>query len=142
MSPQRVLLRYSQVTLVSRYPFWKLSIDHNIEVHVDVEYQVKHRYLRHALAHYKKIIPSHYKKTANQSLRTNCNEAFPSGFTSLSCFKSFLKNLYKSLLMNVFDMDMVCSWSISPKCACHYNWMIYVGICFIFIFLNFRFLHS
>ena len=48
-----------------------------------------------------------------------CNEAFPSGFTSLGCFKSFLKNLYKSLLMNVFDMGMVCSWSISPKCSCH-----------------------
>ena len=75
MSPQRVVhqsLRYSQVTLVSRYPFLKLSIDHNIEVHVDVQYQVKHRYLRHMLAHYKKIIPSHYKKTANQSMRTNC----------------------------------------------------------------------
>ena len=48
-----------------------------------------------------------------------CNEAFPSGFTSLSCFKSFLKNLYKSLVMNVFDVDMVCSWSISRKCCCH-----------------------
>ena len=40
-----------------------------------------------------------------------CNEAFPGGFTSLSCFKSFLK----SLLMNVFDVDMVCSWSISRE---------------------------
>ena len=45
-----------------------------------------------------------------------CNEAFPNGFTSLSCFKSFLKNLYKSLFMNVFDVDMVCSWSISREC--------------------------
>ena len=48
-----------------------------------------------------------------------CNEAFPGGFTSLGCFKSFLKNLYKSLLMNVFDVDMVCSWSISRECSCH-----------------------
>ena len=36
-----------------------------------------------------------------------CNEDFPSDFTSLSWFKLFLKNLYKSLLMNVFDVDMV-----------------------------------
>ena len=48
-----------------------------------------------------------------------CNEAFPSGFTSLSCFKSFLKNLCKSLLMNGFDVDMVCSWSLSPEGPCH-----------------------
>ena len=38
LSPQ-----YSQVTLVSRYPFWQLSIDHNMDVHKDVHYQVKHR---------------------------------------------------------------------------------------------------
>ena len=31
-------LRYSQVTLVSRYPFWQLSIDHNMDVHKDVHY--------------------------------------------------------------------------------------------------------
>ena len=48
-----------------------------------------------------------------------CNEAFPSGFTSLSRFKSFLKNFYKSLLMNVFDVDMVCLWSIPRECSCH-----------------------
>ena len=36
-----------------------------------------------------------------------CQEAFPSGFTYLSCFKSFSKNLYKSFLMNVFYADMV-----------------------------------
>ena len=29
--------------------------------------------LWHMLAHYKKIIPSHYKKTANQSMHTNCS---------------------------------------------------------------------
>ena len=28
--------QYSQVTLVSGYPFWQLSIDHNIDVHKDV----------------------------------------------------------------------------------------------------------
>ena len=32
---------------------------------------------------------------------------------ALSCFQLFLKNLHNSLLMNVFDVDMVCSWSIS-----------------------------
>ena len=34
---------YSQVTLVSGYPFWQLSIDHNMDVHKDVHYQLKHR---------------------------------------------------------------------------------------------------
>ena len=37
-----------------------------------------------------------------------CNEALPSGVTSLSCLQLFLKNLHNSLLMNVFDVDMVC----------------------------------
>ena len=32
MSPQ-------WVTLVSGYPFWQLSIDHNMDVHKDVHYQ-------------------------------------------------------------------------------------------------------
>ena len=36
-------LWYSQVTLVSRCPFWQLAIDHNMDVHNDVHYQVKHR---------------------------------------------------------------------------------------------------
>ena len=31
------------VTLVSGYPFRQLSIDHNMDVHKDVHYQVKHR---------------------------------------------------------------------------------------------------
>ena len=38
LSPQ-----YSQVTLVGGYPFWQLSIDHNMYVYKDVHYQVKHR---------------------------------------------------------------------------------------------------
>ena len=45
-SPQWVVhlsLQYSQVTLVSEYPFWQLSIDHNMDVHKDVQYQIKHR---------------------------------------------------------------------------------------------------
>ena len=37
-------LWYSQVTLVSRCPFWQLSIDHNMDLHNDVHYQVKHRW--------------------------------------------------------------------------------------------------
>ena len=43
-SPQWVVHlspRYSQVTLVSGYPFRQLSIDHNMDVHKDVRYQVK-----------------------------------------------------------------------------------------------------
>ena len=37
-------LWYSQVTLVSGCPFWQLSIDHKMDVHNDVHYQVKHRW--------------------------------------------------------------------------------------------------
>ena len=36
LSPQ-----YSQVILVSGYPFWQLSIDHNTDVYKDVHYQVQ-----------------------------------------------------------------------------------------------------
>ena len=46
MSTQLVVhlrLHYNQVTLVSGYPFWQLSPDHNMSVHKDVHYQVKHR---------------------------------------------------------------------------------------------------
>ena len=35
-------LWYSHVTLVSTYPFWQLSIEHNMDVYKDVHYQVKH----------------------------------------------------------------------------------------------------
>ena len=35
--------RYGHVTLISGYPFWQLSIDHNMNVHKDVHYQVKNR---------------------------------------------------------------------------------------------------
>ena len=43
-SPQWVVQlspQYSQVILVSRYPFWQLSIDHNMDVHKNVRYQVQ-----------------------------------------------------------------------------------------------------
>ena len=33
--------QYSQVTLVSRCFFWQLSIEHNMDVHKDVRYQVQ-----------------------------------------------------------------------------------------------------
>ena len=66
-----------------------------------------------------------------------CNKAFPSGFTSLSCFKSSLKNLCKSLLMNVFDVDKVFSWLISPECSCH-QLTIYI---YMYIFY-FSFIYS
>ena len=35
--------QYSQVTLVSGYPFWQLSFDHNMDVHKDVHFQLRHR---------------------------------------------------------------------------------------------------
>ena len=39
--------RYSQVTLVSGYPFWQFLIDHNKGVLKDVHHQVKHRLYRY-----------------------------------------------------------------------------------------------
>ena len=49
-----------------------------------------------------------------------CNVALPRSFTYvLSCFLSFLKNLYKSLLTSVFYVDLVCSWSILRDSSCH-----------------------
>ena len=47
-----------------------------------------------------------------------CNVAFPSSFTSLSDFKSSLMNMYKSVLMSVFE---VCPKSISRDCPCHHT---------------------
>ena len=54
----RLGLRYSQVTRVSGYPLWQLSIDHNMDVHKAVHYQVKHRL--------------HVPWTASYNLSQNC----------------------------------------------------------------------
>ena len=61
--------------------------------------------------------------TSKSALVNNmCNVALPRSFTYvLSCFLSFLKNLYKSLLTSVFYVDLVCSWSILRDCSCHYT---------------------
>ena len=48
---------------------------------------------------------SYFVRTGGDNL---CNEALPSGVTSVSCLQLFLKNLHHCLLMNVFDADMVC----------------------------------
>jgi len=44
-------------------------IDHNMDVHEDVQYQVKQRLYNYAL-NTSLVMPSDYKKTANQSART------------------------------------------------------------------------
>ena len=60
---------YSQVRLVSGYPFWQLSIiDHNMDVHKDVHYQLKTRIV-YALDT-SLVMTSRFRKTANQSTRT------------------------------------------------------------------------
>ena len=33
---------WAQVTQVGECPFWQLSINHNMDIHKDVHYQVKH----------------------------------------------------------------------------------------------------
>ena len=65
--------------------------------------------------------------TSKSALVNNmCNVALPRSFTYvLSCFLSFLKNLYKSLLTSVFYVDLVCSWSILRDCSCHYIRLLY-----------------
>ena len=55
-------VRYSHATLLSGYRYWQLSIDHNMDVHKDVHYQVKHRlymlYVMPGHYKYKKIMPA------------------------------------------------------------------------------------
>ena len=66
-------LQYSHVALVSRYPFWQPSVDHNMmSMRMST---IKLTQIVYALdmwlvmsGHYKKIMPGHYKKTANQSM--------------------------------------------------------------------------
>ena len=56
-------------TLVCGYPSWQLSIDHNMDVYKDVQYQVKHR-LYMSWTPSQKYTVIYYKKTVNQSVRT------------------------------------------------------------------------
>ena len=52
-----------------RIPFWQLSIDHSVDVHKGVHYEVKHRlYMPWKTSQY--VMPGHYKKTAHQSARS------------------------------------------------------------------------
>ena len=60
-------LWYSHVTLVSTYPFWQLSIEHNMDVYKDVHYQVKH--IAYALDTWV-VMPSHYNHSAGKIVAT------------------------------------------------------------------------
>ena len=54
--------------LVNRCPFWQLSIDDNMDAHKDILYQGLTQIV-YALD-IKLVMPSHYKKPANQSVCT------------------------------------------------------------------------
>ena len=48
-----------------------------------------------------------------------CKVATCSSFTSVTTFKTFLINHYNELLLNVFDANLTCTWSVVRDCACH-----------------------
>ena len=59
--------------MVSEYPFWQLSIDHNMDIHKDVHYQVKQRLYMPwtpwtTIA--RSLQENYYKETANESARS------------------------------------------------------------------------
>ena len=52
-------------------------------------------------------------------LNSICKVATCSSFTSVATFKTFLINHYNELLLNVFDANLTCTWSVVRDCACH-----------------------
>ena len=47
--------------------------------------------------------------------------SLPGSFISPGSFKVLLTQLYSSLVNPVFDVDMLCTWSLSRTCPCHSN---------------------
>ena len=62
------------------------------------------------------MIHSHFVRIVVRMWNNICNVAFPCSFTSLSDFKSSLMNMYKSVLMSVFE---VCPKSTSRSMSPH-----------------------
>ncbi len=38
---------------------------------------------------------------------------------SIKTFKIYLRNHYSMLVCSVFDVNLLCTWSISRECPCH-----------------------
>ena len=52
---------------------------------------------------------------------TVCQEVSPDIFRNPNSFKHYLKRryYYSTLISNVYDVDMACTWSITRDCPCH-----------------------
>ena len=48
-----------------------------------------------------------------------CKVAPSSTFSSIKTFKIYLRHHYSMLVCTVFDVNLLCTWSISPECPCH-----------------------
>ena len=53
-----------------------------------------------------------------------CRFADPVIFSSLPCFKRFLKAAFFSELSTTYDIDFPCTWSLSRNCSCHRSYSI------------------
>ena len=50
---------------------------------------------------------------------TVCQEVSPDIFYNPNSFKHYLKRRYYTLISNVYDVDMACTWSLTRDCPCH-----------------------
>ena len=48
-----------------------------------------------------------------------CKVAPPNTFSSVKTFKYYLFNHYSMLVSTVFDVNLLCTWSMSRACPCH-----------------------
>ena len=48
-----------------------------------------------------------------------CKVAPPNTFSSVKTFKYYLFNHYSMLVSTVFDVNLLCTWSMSRTCPCH-----------------------
>jgi hypothetical protein len=67
-----------------------------------------------------------------------CSSATPDTFSCLRTFKNYLYEHYSNLIFSVFDVNLLCTWSMSRNCPCHRIWLSYVFCiviyCFVFLF--------
>jgi hypothetical protein len=67
-----------------------------------------------------------------------CSSTTPDTFSCLRTFKNYLYEHYSNLIFSVFDVNLLCTWSMSRNCPCHRIWRSYVFCiviyCFVFLF--------
>ena len=62
---------------------------------------------------------SSYYNRVVKSWNTVCQEVSPDIFQNPNSFKHYLKRRYSTLISNVYDVDMACTWSLTRDCPCH-----------------------